>query len=243
TEEEAHVIKDQNVILFLGGTGVGKSTLIHFLAGSGLEEQTVDGVRHIAPVKIKKGPLDNIRTSAREESETRYITAVPINLQEMDLLVELDSVVLCDTPGFEDTNGPEYDVANGIGMIQALKSCKSIKPVILIDYTALGYRMGCVKDLARTIVNIIPSIENHLTSFSYVFSKLPEDQKQFMSGKAKNTWLSVKNEPDEAVKAFLADIAKKTKNGVIAPNLLKDSPNDLLEKLVDIRQFIQDPKE
>ncbi|ETN99689.1 hypothetical protein RFI_37781, partial [Reticulomyxa filosa] len=128
-EETANTIQNQNVILMLGGTGTGKSTLIHFLAGSTMEEQIVDGVSHIAPVKIKNKTLTNVRTSAKAESETRYITAVPINLKGMNLLVDIDNVVLCDTPGFEDTSGPEVDVANGIGIIQALHNCKSVKPV------------------------------------------------------------------------------------------------------------------
>ncbi|ETO00533.1 hypothetical protein RFI_36907, partial [Reticulomyxa filosa] len=129
-EEAANEIKDKNVILFLGGTGTGKSTLIHYLAGSKMEKQVVDGEPHIAPTKIRNKALDNVICSASAESETKYITAVPISLKELGVLsIKLDKVVLCDTPGFEDTNGPEVDVANGIGIIKALQTCKSVKPV------------------------------------------------------------------------------------------------------------------
>ncbi|ETO21276.1 hypothetical protein RFI_15929, partial [Reticulomyxa filosa] len=242
-EEAADAIKDQNVVLLLGGTGAGKSTLIHFLAGSTMENLIVDGKPHIAPVKVKNKALANVRTSAKATSETRYITAVPINLKGMGLLVDIDSVVLCDTPGFEDTSGPEVDVANGLGIIRALQNSKSVKPVVLICYTALGYRMNCVKELARTLVSIIPSIENHLTSFSYVFTKLPKEQKEYMHSLVKDTWISVKDEPDEGFKAILKDIAKKTKNVVIAPNLVSDSPDSLLERLADIKDFIKNPGE
>ncbi|ETO30347.1 hypothetical protein RFI_06773 [Reticulomyxa filosa] len=242
-EEAADTIKDQNVILMLGGTGTGKSTLIHFLAGSTMEDQIVDGKPHIAPVKVKNKALANVRASADAASQTRYITAVPINLKEMNLLVDIDSVVLCDTPGFEDTSGPEVDVANGLGIIRALQNCKSVKPVVLISYTALGNRMSCVKELARTLVSIIQSIENHLTSFSYVFTKLPDDKKKFMHSLVRDTWQNVKDEPDEGFKAILKDIAKKTQNGVIAPNLVNDSPNPLIENLTDIKDFIKNPGE
>ncbi|ETO16232.1 hypothetical protein RFI_21122, partial [Reticulomyxa filosa] len=242
-DEAANTIKDQNVILMLGGTGSGKSTLIHFLAGSTMKEQIVDGICHIAPVKVNNKALANVRTSSKSISETRYITAVSINLKEMNLLVDIDSVVLCDTPGFGDTNGPEVDVANGIGIVRALQNCKSVKPVVLICYTALGYRMSCVKDLARTLVSLIPSIENHISAFSYVFTKIPENKIKNMSAQVKDTWNNSKDEPDEGFKAILKDIAKKTKNVVIAPNLVSDSPDSLLESLTDIKEFIKNPGE
>ncbi|ETN99469.1 hypothetical protein RFI_38005, partial [Reticulomyxa filosa] len=83
-EEAEAQIKDKNVILFLGGTGVGKSTLIHFLSGSKMEQQTINGIDHIAPVRIKNKSLSNIITKPGAMSVTRYIAAVPIDLQEMD---------------------------------------------------------------------------------------------------------------------------------------------------------------
>ncbi|ETO25173.1 hypothetical protein RFI_11973 [Reticulomyxa filosa] len=165
-EEEANQIKDKNVILLLGGTGTGKSTLVHFLAGSTMEQQEVDGRPHICPTKVKNKALANVRSSSSTKSETRYITAVPIDLKEMGVYGDQDTVVLCDTPGFEDTSGPEVDVANGIGIIKALQNCKSVKPVVLITYTALGYRMNYIRELARTLVGIIPSIKDHLNTFS-----------------------------------------------------------------------------
>ncbi|ETN98286.1 hypothetical protein RFI_39224, partial [Reticulomyxa filosa] len=128
-EEAANKIKDKNVILFIGGTGAGKSTLIHFLAGSKMKKQTVDGKPHIAPVKVINKALIDVTCSPSAESETKYITAIPINLKELSVRSKLDNIVLCDTPGFEDTNGPEVDVANGIGIIKALQTCKTVKPV------------------------------------------------------------------------------------------------------------------
>ncbi|ETO33243.1 hypothetical protein RFI_03864 [Reticulomyxa filosa] len=242
-EKAAIQIKDQNVILLLGGTGAGKSTCIHFLAGSVMQEKLVDGKPHIAPVQVKNKALHRVSTSSKAASETRYITAVPIDLKEMGILGAKGNVILCDTPGFEDTNGPEVDVANGIGIIRALQQCKSVKPVVLISYVALGHRMSCVKELARTLVGIIPSIENHISAFSYVFTKLPKEQKTFMHALAKDTYNAMENDPDEGYKAILLDIARKTKKEVIAPDLIHDSPSDLLEELIDLKNFITHPED
>ncbi|ETO02276.1 hypothetical protein RFI_35160, partial [Reticulomyxa filosa] len=242
-EEAAMEIKDKNVILFLGSTGTGKSTLIHFLAGSTMEKQIVDGKPHIAPVNVKDA-LITVKTSPYAKSETRYIAAVPIDLKARGVIGGSDTIVLCDTPGFEDTNGPEVDVANGVGIVKALQNCKSVKPVILMSYIALGNRMSCVKDLARTLVGIISSIEDHLCAFSYVFTKFPEDQKQYIHAFTKDTCDSIpKDEADEGYKAILTDIAKQTRKNVIAPDLLQDSSIELFESFINTKNFIKNPKE
>ncbi|ETO04255.1 hypothetical protein RFI_33142, partial [Reticulomyxa filosa] len=209
-----------------------------------MEQQEVDGRPHICPTKVKNKALANVRSSSSTKSETRYITAVPIDLKEMGVYGDQDTVVLCDTPGFEDTSGPEVDVANGIGIIKALQNCKSVKPVVLITYTALGYRMNYIRELARTLVGIIPSIKDHLNTFSYVLTKFPDKEKQFFHAMVKDTLCNMaKDESNEGYKALLADIAKKTQKQVIAPNLLEDSPSELLEKLSDVQYFIQEPSE
>ncbi len=43
-------------------------------------------------------------------------------------------IYLVDTAGFEDTDGPERDIANGIGNVEALKGCRNVRPVILFSY-------------------------------------------------------------------------------------------------------------
>ncbi|ETN99574.1 hypothetical protein RFI_37896, partial [Reticulomyxa filosa] len=231
-EEAASEIKDKNV-----------STLIHYLAGSKMEKQMVDGKPHIAPVKIINKALNNVTCSASAKSETKYITAVPVNLKELGVLsIKLDNVVLCDTPGFEDTNGPEVDVANGMGIIKALQTCKSVKPVVLISYTALGNRMSCVRELVLTLVRVIQPIQDHLSAFAYVFTKFPDDQKQSIHALVNDTYNNIQEEEkDEGYRVLLAHIAEQTEENVLAPDLLKDSPKILLKRLADPQNFIKNP--
>ncbi|CAF4569908.1 unnamed protein product [Rotaria sp. Silwood2] len=113
-DEAAELMKGKDVILLLEGTGAGKSTTIHFLGGSKLEET-------------------KITTTPFARSETRFITPVTVNYKDVGGLTN-DSFVLCDSPGFEDTSGPEVDIANGFGIVKAIKGSKSVKPVILISY-------------------------------------------------------------------------------------------------------------
>ncbi|CAF4659979.1 unnamed protein product, partial [Rotaria sp. Silwood2] len=109
-DETAHLIKGEDIILLLGGTGAGKSTTIHFLGGSLLKEIKVTGLNHIHPVEIKNPDLKKITTTPFARSETQCITPVRIYFRDIGGSYN-ESIILCDTPGFEDTHGPEVDIA------------------------------------------------------------------------------------------------------------------------------------
>jgi hypothetical protein len=52
---------------------------------------------------------------------------------------------LCDTPGFFDTAGAAVDIANGIGMINAIKRAKSVKPIIVVSAKMVGEKFEGIK--------------------------------------------------------------------------------------------------
>ena len=96
----ADLITGENIILLLGGTGSGKSTTIHYLAGSKMERLKVSGKKyHIAPTEIRNDRLKKVITSSSAKSETRYITTIPVNYSDVGANTA-GSVILCDTPGF-----------------------------------------------------------------------------------------------------------------------------------------------
>jgi ABC-type multidrug transport system fused ATPase/permease subunit len=113
-------IKDKDVYLLFGPTGAGKSTTLHFLGGSKMEEQLIDGKVHILPVNITNKDLKDVKTGLSAiKSETRLVIPVkiPINASEYGF----DNVMFCDLPGFGDTNGPEIDISNSIAIDECIK--------------------------------------------------------------------------------------------------------------------------
>ena len=60
-------------------------------------------------------------TSPEAKSCTRYINAaqLPKFMQEK-LIRKNEEIWICDTPGFGDTAGVEIEIANQVGMINAL---------------------------------------------------------------------------------------------------------------------------
>jgi hypothetical protein len=52
---------------------------------------------------------------------------------------------LCDTPVFFDTAGAAVDIANAIGMINAIKRAKSVKPIIVVSAKMVGEKFEGIK--------------------------------------------------------------------------------------------------
>lgn len=161
----------------MGGTGVGKSTTIHFLAGSKFKKIYKKGLLHLEPFNIKNKQLDAVKCSPFNISETRYITPILVDLKELGLDDEV-SIILCDSPGFDDSAGEEVDIANSIGIIKAVQNCKSVRPIILISMLGIGDRGQGIKHIAKIITGMIPSASEHISSFTYYFSKFDEDKKK-----------------------------------------------------------------
>ena len=74
--------------------------------------------RHISPFNVTNEYLKAIKTEFNlAASVTRYVSGVPINLREAGVDVGRgrsvkNIVTLFDSPGFDDTSGPEVDTAN-----------------------------------------------------------------------------------------------------------------------------------
>ncbi|CAF3360653.1 unnamed protein product, partial [Rotaria sp. Silwood2] len=153
----AELIRDKEVILLIGETGTGKSTTIQFLAGCKMKATKVEVepgkfLEHITIDKsitsITNRGLKNVTTSARNKSETRYIAPVTIQLKDIFGSYETGEIILCDAPGFGDTAGPEVDIANSVGVVEAIKGCKSVKILALSSYKSLGDRGQGIQKLA-----------------------------------------------------------------------------------------------
>ncbi|CAM4971805.1 unnamed protein product [Rotaria socialis] len=242
TDEAAQETKEEDIILLIGGTGAGKSTMIHFLGGSILEQVKVEGLDHIHPVKIKNPHLIKITTTPFARSETRFITSVRINFKDVGGSTN-DSVLLCDSPGFGDTRGPEIDIANRVGISKAIKTCKSVKVVVLISYLSMGDRFEGVKDLARILTGLIPEIQDHVEKFFYIFTKFPSKKYQAIHASLVNIHdtLNERDKRDASISHLLKDMIRKVKKEeTLFLNLLKDEPEEILLKLTRVRA-IYDP--
>ena len=236
--EAGKKIKGQDIILLLGATGAGKSTTILYLAGQPLKGNN----QHVTPDgPLKYSDLSHVITSDSAASETRYIHPVVIPLEGI-VLGQFGSIIYCDAPGFEDTSGPEVDISNSIGIIEAIKETKSIKILALSNYEGMGERGQGLQKLAHIIGTMIKDdIEDRLLSVTYGFTKYPPgfglaeiSEKVY---KIRRDVVEVDNilRNDKAFVAVLQDIMKKTRDERNAPciiNALDKNPGNLTQLLL-----------
>jgi hypothetical protein len=232
TAEATKQIQGQDIILLLGGTGAGKSTTIHFLAGSKMHEVMIQGIGHIEPIAPVPG-LESFVTSPFARSETKSINAIKIEYANLETIEAKGIVFLCDTPGFGDTEGPEIDIANGIGLVNAVKGCRSVKPLILINQDGIGGRLEGIITISRTLVMLVMGIEDQLDKFSYIFTKFPKNQEKQIRPKLFNKLKNLNND-EKTIPGFvplLQDMIKKTNPIANVIDPINDKPADLLDNL------------
>lgn len=222
--ETALLMKGQDIILFLGGTKVEKSKIIHFLAGSKMRETNMKGLNYIMPVDVKNLAL--------KKSETSYMTLARINLKDMGGFSN-ESIILCDNSGFENVNRPEVDIANAIGSMNAIQGCKSVKPVVLVTYESIGNQLSSLRDLTHTLVRMIPGIKDYFRTFSYIFTEFPSNERNNVYTLLVNLkeTISKTKKVDNDFMNFFADILQKTEKKVVVLNPIEDDPLEILEDL------------
>ena len=239
--DAADLVRGKKIILFLGRTGTGKSTTIHFLAGSKMIQKLEDDRTIIVPAEIKNPDLEKVVCSTKaSSSETRYIRPVTVNYKDVGAFSR-GSIILCDSPGFGDSNGPEVDIANGIGIIRAIKGCKSVTPVVLFSYKGIGDKCEGVKELGHLLSGLVSNVQDHIGTFTYIFTKYPDSEKKEIHAtlSAVNDELGETENSDVGFTDVLQDMLWKTQDGAQTLNPLTDKPGkilDLLARLTSIER-------
>nr|XP_047142268.1 uncharacterized protein LOC124816650 [Hydra vulgaris] len=244
-KETYKLIENQEIVLLLGMTGSGKTATIHFLSGSKMFKQKVciepgNYLFQVTAAEPFPDALSKFIISYRAESETRYINPIQINLKDFGHFSD-KFITLCDSPGFGDTAGPEVDIANSVSIVEAIICCKSVRPVILLNYENQGGRGEGIREMTRMIQDMVKNIEDYLSSFSYLFTKYSENN---VHTSLLNIYKSIEKgseSNDKTFKTILEDMLKKTKNNSESLDLINDNPLDVINRIIKT-PCIKDPK-
>jgi hypothetical protein len=124
--------KDKCILFPFGQTGSGKSSILSFAAGMKMIWKTNVYVEdENQNINIAGWKYANFKIGHDCVSQTKYLNTVNI-----------DDLVYVDGPGFYDTDGPTTDLVNIACMSSLIKSCKSIVPVLVIDWPMVKNKRG-----------------------------------------------------------------------------------------------------
>ena len=178
-KDAAKLIHGKDIILLVGETGSGKSTTIQFLAGCKMTKIKVESepgksLEHIVVTEPINNPgLKNVISSPRNKSEARSIIPVTIQLKDIIGSHKREEIILCDEPGFGDTASSEIDIANSVGVIEAIKGCKSVKILALSIYRRFDDRGQGIHKLSHLLIKMISTGQDRLHTILYGFTKYP----------------------------------------------------------------------
>ncbi len=110
-------------------------------------------------------------TSYSSKSETKGVNAVDIACEELGT-----SYVICDSAGLFDTGGAEVELANGVVMIDAIRSCRSVKVVFVLTPGQVGAKL---RELRNGFVNyvkrLLVDLPSQVGSCYYLFNRYSTD--------------------------------------------------------------------
>ncbi|XP_039278364.1 uncharacterized protein LOC111049287 isoform X2 [Nilaparvata lugens] len=129
-----------DVILFVGNTGAGKSSLVHILGGEGTKFEAKDIGNDTGDYYIEDTSGRFVRNTTID-STTTYPEAV---------VDATSGVILFDTPGFQDTRSAIHEIVATFGLRSVAEKSKRIKIALLVNHNSLT-RSGPRDDFTKML--------------------------------------------------------------------------------------------
>lgn len=152
-----------DIVVFLGSTRAGKSTLVNYLIGNSLICTRDPATRQY---KIDTPFTSGPKIGTTTVSETVYPSKWSSE--------KFPSQVLWDAPGFGDNRGVIQDITNAFYVRELLTHVKTAKFALVVDISHItNANVQPFIDLLSAMGSILPNINTCKTSVSIIFTKVP----------------------------------------------------------------------
>ncbi|KAL4481681.1 hypothetical protein ABPG74_007770 [Tetrahymena malaccensis] len=238
-------LKDQEIILIVGPTGSGKSTICNYLLGEDMYLRTVKSLQEVDGhlYETEKDVIDskgNFQIGHSKQSHTL----------ELQIAHVMNNYYLCDSPGFFDNRGAEIEIFNACCLKQFMLNCKTVRVVVLISYHELLAQRGA---LFLEIYNLISRILQYpgkeaYEKMTFLFTKFPKEKKiNAIQTEILEIYDSKKNNEDsesQKIVIFLKVILNQLKGSNLSVvNPIDRNHQNLLEKIIDHPAFLHPSEE
>ena len=156
----------KDLLMVIGNTGAGKSTLINFIHGCDMERVKVD---HKKVVRVRHDSA--VEEMMKIGHDNRSMTFVP-DLNDDETFTYLDC------PGFLDNRGPEINIANAVNIRSVVCKASTVRVLVLINYNSLEADRGRgVRETLKILIELfgtIVALKEACSSILLGVSKVPK---------------------------------------------------------------------
>lgn len=160
------VTKNSNLVLVIGRTGVGKSTLVHCIAGDLSKLESVVPSNTNSKVLQIRDNLDPDAGKITLSTESR--TFIP------EIIDDEEQNKFCDSPGFQDTRNETVEIATAFLIKSVIESAKTIKFVLVENYESVtkSHDRNNFDELLTRTMQLLKNFTQFENSVSLVVTKV-----------------------------------------------------------------------
>jgi NTE family protein len=161
----------EDIILFVGGTGAGKSTTINYLYGVEYEFKKNISTGDVCLQATASNQDIPAKVGHGSKSQTLYPQNIITQLFDKN-------VIFCDSPGFEDNRDDDQSICASLGVPLAIHHAKCVRAVVVVldhnsTYFNAGNRGKVFNELAKTLSRLIKIPDNGDIPILFAISRPP----------------------------------------------------------------------
>lgn len=161
------LVKRKEVVVFLGNTGAGKSTLVQLLYGDNSKLKSQETSPESGEYIIK-------------DEENKIGSSILSTTFLANLLTDpKGEICYYDCPGFNDTRNSNFDIAGSYMIKNIVDAAENVKFVFLVNYSSVreGVERADFVNLLTHATEFIKNIANYKTSICLVVTKVDNEYK------------------------------------------------------------------